>query len=227
MLIKQCLGVQPSGPPATRPKVHPLDAGLDARARLLPISGLGVPVKLLCPGLVACTLGPSNTGPAPFSASILSPGIANPGIVSARVFSARAPGPDTRSSDIPVRRHVRVYRVSLRCMPGDVIPKRPGIAGLLLGFLLQPRGINLRLLSLGAGTARPGFLFARIEFNILGFAAHFGGLFPMRFIPLLLHGPTPIPRYQHQHDQDHHHDANNHPNPRCCVQRCPPLSTSL
>lgn len=217
------LAASAPGPPATRPGgLPPLDAGLDARARLLPFSALGVPVKFLRPGLVTYTLGPSNIRPAPFSASILSPGIPNPGI-----FSARGPGPDTLSSDIPVRRHVRVYRVSLRCMPGDVIPKRPGIAGLLFGFLLQPRGINLRLLGLGAGTARPGFLFARIEFNILGLAAHFGGLFPMRFIPLLLHGPTPVPRHQHQHNQDHHHDANNHPNPRCCVQRCPPLSTSL
>jgi hypothetical protein len=114
--------------------------------------------------------------------------------------------------------NVRIYCVGFCGLPGNIVPEGSRIAGLLLGFLLQPRCVNLGLLRVSTGTARPRLLLTRIKLHRFRLPAHFGGLFPIRLIPLLLHCPAPTARHQEHDEKDHHNNANNNPNPGCNVQ---------
>ncbi len=122
--------------------------------------------------------------------------------------------------------HVRVNGIGFPAVARHVFPQGPGLCSFLFSFLLQPGGLDLRLLSIGPGTGRADLVFAGIQFNVLRLLADFGCLLPVRFVALLLNRLTALPRQQ-QHNKRHHHNANNHPNPQCCIQSYLPLSTSL
>ncbi len=119
---------------------------------------------------------------------------------------------------VPVRTNIRINGVGLFGMPRHILAEGARIIGLLLGFLLEPRGLNLGLFRVRAGPARAGFLLTRIKLNLFGLPAYFSGFLAVGLVPLLLHCPAPTARHQENNDKDHHNNANNNPNPGCNVQ---------
>ncbi|MCU1434958.1 MAG: hypothetical protein JWR71_1683 [Pseudarthrobacter sp.] len=130
-----------------------------------------------------------------------------------------APGPPAPARiPVPVLVDIRINGVGLFGLPGHIITEGSRIAGLLLGFLLQPRGVNLGLFRVSTGPARPGLLLAGIELHLLRLPAHFGSLFAVRLVTLLLHCPAATARHQECDQKNHHNNAHNYPNPGCNVQ---------
>jgi hypothetical protein len=206
---------------------------LDAGARRIAIGTLATPPKVL--GLHALgTFGPlslcgmlsarfSLSGTAGgihgnFSAGIRVGFLVGSSPAPARVLVSERAAAHSPASAGVIRVNIRVKGVGLFGMLGHFLAEGPRIAGLLLGFLLQPRGLNLCLFRVGAGSARPGFLLTCVEFHRLCFPAYFGGFLAVCLVPLLLHCPAPTACHQEHDEKNHYNKANNNPNPGCNVQ---------
>ena len=223
---------RPDCVPAGRPETA-CRAPLNSGGRRIPLSTLAAPTELLALRGLASVTGThvgvalagicgtpvrgagARTGVrAGFSLAHTAGRIVPPSVLGQ--IPARVPVPARLL--VIVLANVRVNGVGLFGLPGYIVPESPGITSLLLGFLLQPGGINLGLLGVSTGAARAGLLLPRIKLHLLRLPAHFGGLFAVRFVPFLFQCPAATARHQKHDQKDHHNNAYNHPNPRCNVQ---------
>lgn len=172
--------------------------------------------RLSLPGTAAGSLGAINRVRIPPHGSL------SPAKIRVLIHAGITVGIPTHGVQTPagvvIRADIGVKCVGLFGMLRHFLAEGARITGFLLGFLLQPRSLNLSLFGVSAGTARPGFLLTRVELHFLGLPAYFGGFFAVRFVPLLLHCPASTARHQEHDEQDHHNKANNNPNPGCNVQ---------
>jgi hypothetical protein len=93
-----------------------------------------------------------------------------------------------------------------------------GLLGRSVRFLAEPCRIHLGLFSVSPCTGGLCLALAGVQFHHFRLAANFGCLFPVCFIPFLLHGLPAPPGRQQQHNQHHHNNGNYHPNPWSCFQ---------
>ncbi|KSU74056.1 hypothetical protein GA0061083_3435 [Pseudarthrobacter enclensis] len=108
---------------------------------------------------------------------------------------------------------VGIYLVGLAGVTGDLSAQLLRLMRLLLGFLPQPGGVDLRLLGVRTRTGRLGFPLTGVDFLVLRFPADLGCLFPVLLIALLLHGLPAPPTEKEQQNSHDHHNGDHYPYP--------------
>lgn len=108
---------------------------------------------------------------------------------------------------------VGVNLVSLARVTCDLGAQFLRFVRLLLGFLPQPGGINLRLLGIRTRPGCLGFPLTGVNFLVLRFPADLGRLFPVLLIAFLLHGFPAPPAEKEQQNSHDHHNGDHYPYP--------------